>query len=151
MKRGESEAVMAPHCELLPSCTAGKSGHTQACLTCCRAGTDTHAAPKGIPSFLSSCHLWAVTQSSSKAGQLAGNSAVLSALSSAHAEGHSSGAHELRVSSRLLLNTEIHCRCTGSQSSSSPVLPQHLSGTHCIDQVTLQTSRKNHSSQLELF
>lgn len=98
-----------------------------------------------------------------KAGQLAGNDCSAPCpLQLPVQKSHSSDGHEHTASSRLLLNTEIHCRCTVSQSSSSLLLPgytthlpQHLSCTACIDQVTVQSDKTNqlkkHPSQMELF
>lgn len=127
VKQGESEAVIAHHCELLPTCTAGKSGHTQACLTCCRAETGTHTGwpqPLLQRAFLPPCppvaslpHGWWLRAAE---GRAAGWELcrALCPLQLPTQKSHTSDAHKLTISCRFQLNTEIHCRCTVSQSSS---------------------------------
>lgn len=143
-----------------------KSKHTSPAPE--QAGTHTGlapaTAPKGLPSLLLPHSLVGVTQSSrERLGSWLGMTAVLPARSSCPRR---KATVQMDMNTLFppdsLLNTEIHCRCTVSQSSSSLLLlgyttrlPQHLSCTACIDQVTVQSDKTNqlkkHPSQMELF
>lgn len=162
VKQGESEAIMwaAAHMHCWQIRIYSSMSHLLQSRDCHSHRLGPSHCSKGH-SFLPFCHLthpWAVTQSSQE-GQAGSSCSALCPLQLPMQKRHSSDAHEHTVSSRLLLNTEMLCRCTVSLSSSSLLLPgytthlpQHLSAlTKSLYSQTRQTSWKTTQAKWNCF